>query len=112
MSSGLAPYQRCHGADPGQFSRRAAARCLTREKRYHLKRRELVKRFLSSVSLLILEEAHESSGSNFYDIARLCINADYRLALTATPFMKDSTEANMRLMAVAGRIEIKVTENI
>lgn len=24
--------------------------------------------------------------------------------------MKDSTEANMRLMAVAGRIEIKVTE--
>ncbi|MDV5598697.1 DEAD/DEAH box helicase [Klebsiella pneumoniae] len=63
-----------------------------------------------SVSLLILEEAHESSGSNFYDIARLCINADYRLALTATPFMKASTEANMRLMAVAGRIEIKVTE--
>lgn len=80
------------------------------KKQYHLKRRELVKRFLSSVSLLILEEAHESSGSNFYDIARLCINADYRLALTATPFMKDSTEANMRLMAVAGRIEIKVTE--
>ncbi|EPJ7084333.1 DEAD/DEAH box helicase [Klebsiella pneumoniae] len=80
------------------------------KKAYHLKRRELVKRFLSSVSLLILEEAHESSGSNFYDIARLCINADYRLALTATPFMKASTEANMRLMAVAGRIEIKVTE--
>ncbi len=55
------------------------------KKSYHLKRRELVKRFLSSVSLLILEEAHESSGSNFYDIARLCVNADYRLALTATP---------------------------
>ena len=42
------------------------------KKSYHLKRRDLVKRFLSSVSLLILEEAHESSGSNFYDIARLC----------------------------------------
>lgn len=84
---------------------------LTPTKRsYHLKRRELIKRFLSSVSLLILEEAHESSGNNFYDIARLCSNADYRLALTATPFMKDSTEANMRLMAVSGRIEIKVTE--
>lgn len=80
------------------------------KKSYHLQRRELVKRFLSSVSLLILEEAHESSGSNFYDIARLCVNADYRLGLTATPFMKNSTEANMRLMAVAGRIEIKVTE--
>ncbi|MFW8953587.1 DEAD/DEAH box helicase, partial [Klebsiella sp. R2] len=34
----------------------------------------------------------------------------YRLALTATPFMKDSTEANMRLMAVSGRIEIKLSE--
>ncbi len=79
------------------------------KKAYHLKRRELVKRFLSSVSLLILEEAHESSGSNFYDIARLCINADYRGA-DGNPFMKASTEANMRLMAVAGRIEIKVTE--
>lgn len=84
---------------------------LSPEKRaQHLKRRELIKQLLASVSLLILEEAHESSGSSFYDIARLCHNADYRLALTATPFMKDSTEANMRLMAVAGRIEIKVTE--
>lgn len=87
------------------------ARGLSPEKRaYHLKRRELMKKFLASVSLLILEEAHESSGSNFYDIASMCMNADYRLALTATPFMKNSTEANMRLMAVAGRIEIKVTE--
>ncbi|HFP9309427.1 TPA: DEAD/DEAH box helicase [Raoultella ornithinolytica] len=84
---------------------------LSPEKRaFHLRRRELMKKFLSNVSLLILEEAHESSGNNFYDIARLCKNADYRLALTATPFMKASTEANMRLMAVSGRIEIKVTE--
>lgn len=83
----------------------------TAEKRaFHLKRRELITRVLKSVSLLVLEEAHEASGSNFYDIARMCSNADYRLALTATPFMKASAEANMRLMAVSGPIGIKVTE--
>ncbi len=73
-------------------------------------RRQKMREFLENVTLLILEEAHESSGNSFNDIAKLCKNADYRLALTATPFMKDSTEANMRLMAVSGRIEIKVTE--
>lgn len=84
---------------------------LTKDKRdFHLRRRELIKKMLSNVSLLVLEEAHEASGESFYEIARLCKNADYRLALTATPFMKDSTEANMRLMAVSGRIEIKVSE--
>ena len=83
---------------------------LSKDKReFHLRRRELIKQMLSKVSLLILEEAHEASGESFYEIARLCKNADYRLALTATPFMKDSTEANMRLMAVSGRIEIKVS---
>lgn len=84
---------------------------LSTEKRtFHLRRRELIKKMLANVSLLILEEAHEASGESFYEIARLCKNADYRLALTATPFMKDSTEANMRLMAVSGRVEIKVSE--
>lgn len=84
---------------------------LAKDKRdFHLRRRELIKKMLSNVSLLVLEEAHEASGESFYEIARLCKKADYRLALTATPFMKDSTEANMRLMAVSGRIEIKVSE--
>lgn len=84
---------------------------MSAEKRdFHLRRRELMKKMLASVSLLVQEEAHEASGESFYEVARLCKNADYRLALTATPFMKDSTEANMRLMAVSGRIEIKVSE--
>lgn len=75
-----------------------------------LARREQMQLFLSNVNLLILEEAHESSGNQFNEMTKLCKNADYRLALTATPFMKSSTEANMLLMAVSGRIEIKVTE--
>ena len=67
---------------------------------------ELLKRF----EFLILEEAHESSGNGYFEICNYCKNAAYRLALTATPFMKDDEEANMRLMAVAGPIGIRVSE--
>lgn len=69
---------------------------------------ELLKRF----ELVILEEAHEASGNSYFEILRHCTNAHYRLALTATPFMKDSQESNMRLMACSGPIAIKVTEKM
>ncbi|CDL80994.1 DEAD/DEAH box helicase [Xenorhabdus szentirmaii] len=81
-----------------------------KKRNFHYRRQVAVKMMLKEAALLILEEAHESSGNSFYDISRMCINADYRLGLTATPFMKDSAEANMRLMAVTGSIGIKVSE--
>lgn len=65
---------------------------------------------LSKFECVIMEEAHEASGNSYYDIMRHCINAHYRLALTATPFMKDDEEANMRLMACCGPVGYKVTE--
>lgn len=67
---------------------------------------------LEKFELVVLEEAHESSGNSFYDIMRACKNAHYRLSLTATPFMKDSEEANMRLMACSGPVAIKVSEKL
>lgn len=70
------------------------------------KTRELLERF----EFVILEEAHEASGNSYYDILKRCKNAEYRLALTATPFMKDDEEANMNLMACAGPIGIRVSE--
>lgn len=65
---------------------------------------------LSKFECVIMEEAHEASGNSYYDILRHCVNAHYRLALTATPFMKSDEEANMRLMASCGPIGAKVTE--
>ena len=65
---------------------------------------------LALFELVILEEAHESGGNEYYEILSACKNAHYRLALTATPFMRADEEANMRLMAVAGPIGIEVTE--
>jgi len=67
---------------------------------------------LSKFEFVIGEEAHEASGNSYYDILRHCKNAHYRLALTATPFMKDNEESNMRLMAAFGPIGIKVTEKM
>jgi len=69
-----------------------------------------VKSLLSRFELVILEEAHEASGNSYFEILRNCINAHYRLALTATPFMKDDAEDNMRLMACVGPIGVVVTE--
>lgn len=76
------------------------------------KRREETLELLSGMGFLCLEEAHELSNNQFYSVANACKNAHYRLALTATPFMKDEEEANMRLMAVTGSIGIKITEKM
>lgn len=73
-------------------------------------RRKSAIAFLEKILFVTLEEAHDVSGSGFFNILNSCKNADYRLALTATPFMKGSEEANMRLMAAAGSIGIKVSE--
>jgi superfamily II DNA or RNA helicase len=69
-------------------------------------------KLLEMFEFVILEEAHEASGNSYYEILRHCRNAHYRLALTGTPFMKDSEESNMRLMACSGPIAIKVSEKM
>lgn len=68
--------------------------------------------FLERFELVIAEEAHELSGTGFYNVMAACKNAHYRLALTATPFMKDDEEANMRLLAACGPIGIKISEEL
>lgn len=65
---------------------------------------------LRSVEFVMGEEAHEASGNGYTDILNECRKAHYRLALTATPFMKDQAEANLRLQAAFGSIGSEVTE--
>lgn len=78
----------------------------------HNKRRDKVLKVLSIFEVVILEEAHEAGGNGFYELMRHCKNAHYRLSLTATPFMRDDEEANMRLMACSGPIGIRITEKL
>jgi superfamily II DNA or RNA helicase len=76
------------------------------------KRRELILRFLSMIEVVIGEEAHEAGGSSYYEILKHCKNASIRVALTATPFMRDSAADNMRLMAAFGPVLIDIPEKL
>lgn len=100
--------------EAAQVAARPDAATLTREVRAkvaaHMADRAKTIALLGMFELVILEEAHESSGNSYYEILRHCKNAHYRLALTATPFMRDSEESNMRLMACSGPIAMRVTE--
>jgi superfamily II DNA or RNA helicase len=78
----------------------------------HMTERAHTIALLERFEFVILEEAHEVSGDSYYQILRHCKNAHYRLALTATPFMKGDEESNMRLMAVSGPIAIRVSEEM
>lgn len=78
----------------------------------NMKTRTQTEKLLGLFELAILEEAHEAGGQGYYDVMNSMPNAHYRLALTATPFMRDDGESNMRLMAVSGQIGIKVSEKL
>lgn len=68
--------------------------------------------FLQTVEFIIGEEAHEAGGNSYFEFLNHCRKAEYRLALTATPFMRDSQESNMRLKAAFGPIGIDISEKM
>jgi superfamily II DNA or RNA helicase len=74
--------------------------------------RERMIKLLGLVEVVIGEEAHEAGGNSYFEILRWCKNAKIRVALTATPFMRDVAEDNMRLMAAFGPVLIKVSEQL
>lgn len=80
------------------------------KQREQFARRKGIISLLSSFEFVILEEAHEIGSDSYYSVLNHCINAHYRLALTATPFMKSNSESNMRLMASVGPVGIRVSE--
>lgn len=65
--------------------------------------------FLDKIEFLIAEEAHESGGNSYYNVCKATRNAHYRLALTATPMMRDG-ESNVRLIGMFGPIRLEVSE--
>lgn len=85
---------------------------LTVKVEHHMRLRQQTMEILATFELVIGEEAHEVSGTGFYDVMAACVNAQYRLALTATPFMKPDEEANMRLLATFGPVLVRVTEKM
>jgi superfamily II DNA or RNA helicase len=71
---------------------------------------QAVREYLKKVEFIIGEEVHEISDNRYYNIIRNCPNSSYRLGLTATPFMHDNSENNMRLLGAFGSVGMEVTE--
>lgn len=76
------------------------------------KKRAQVLKILEMIEIVIGEEAHEAGGNSYFKILKHCKNATIRVALTATPFMRDAAEDNMRLMAAFGPVLIKISEKM
>lgn len=73
-------------------------------------KRDKAIKFLDSVEFYIGEEAHEVGGDSYFFVSNQLRNANYRLALSGSPFMKEDEVANMRLQAVFGSVGIHVSE--
>lgn len=76
------------------------------------KTRARMLKLLEMFEVVIGEEAHEAGGNSYYEILKHCKNANIRVALTATPFMREAQEDNMRLMAAFGPTLLKVSEKL
>jgi superfamily II DNA or RNA helicase len=75
----------------------------------HERRAAECKEFLDTVEFVIAEEAHEAGGNSYFEVCKALKKAHYRLALTATPLMRDG-EANARLVGMFGPIRLEVSE--
>lgn len=71
-----------------------------------------IQKYLSSVEFIIGEEVHEISDNSYWNVIQSCPNAYYKLGLTATPFMRIKSEANMKLLGAFGPVGINVTEKM
>jgi len=80
----------------------------TLRKRHERRQREAIE-LLDSIEFVIAEEAHEAGGNGYFEVCKALRRAHYRLALTATPMMRDG-ESNARLTGMFGPIRIEVTE--
>lgn len=70
---------------------------------------EYARDLLSGYQFITIDEAHRSGASQFHYPAIMCQNAYYRLALTATPFMKGNRQDDMMLLGITGGIVTNVT---
>lgn len=66
--------------------------------------------YLKTIEFIIGEEAHEVSDNTYWNVIKNCPNAYYKMALTATPFMRNNNEANMKLLGAFGPVGISVDE--
>jgi superfamily II DNA or RNA helicase len=64
---------------------------------------------LRQYQLVIVDEAHRCSAKQFYLPVMACKYAYYKLALTATPFMKEDVGSDMQLYGLFGDVFVDIT---
>lgn len=73
------------------------------------KQREL-KKYLSSLSFLCVDEIHDNSSDSKLKLYKKCRNLDFQLCLSATPYRSGAFLQNLKLMAWSGDVCYTITE--
>ena len=63
---------------------------------------------LEKYRVLIIDEAHRCGARQFQTVAKMMVNADYRIGLSATPFVKTPYE-NLCLQGITGGVIFEIT---
>ncbi len=70
---------------------------------------ERVEKELAQFNLMIVDEAHRATSAQFGKIITRLSNCDYRLGLTATPFMSGKEYDDLALKGLFGNVVFKIT---
>lgn len=68
--------------------------------------------YLKELQFLCVDEVHENCSDKKLKIYKKCVNLDYRLCLSATPYRSDAPAENWKLQEWSGDIIYQISEKI
>lgn len=68
--------------------------------------------YLKGLQFLCVDEVHENCSANKLKIYKKCVNLDYQLCLSATPYRSNTPMENWKLQEWSGDIVYQISENI
>lgn len=69
-----------------------------------------IQAFLKNLKFLCVDEIHDNCSDSKLKLYRKCINLDYQLCLSATPYRSGATLENLKLQAWSGDIVYRISE--
>lgn len=74
------------------------------------KKKQDLQNFLKGLQFLCVDEIHENCSANKLKIYKKCVNLDYKLCLSATPYRSDAKMENWKLQEWSGDIIYQISE--
>lgn len=84
-------------------------RSISTSARDKAKKRQIQK-FLKNLKFLCVDEIHDNCSDSKLKLYRKCVNLDYQLCLSATPYRSGATLENLKLQAWSGDIVYSISE--